>query len=279
MNKMYRLPLLAMLWVMLSSVAYAQVVRVQSISVLPVPEQLLTATGKVAGVAPNGKYVLLTSQSNKGLYRYTVRSKKLLRVTEDEGAGYRVRISDDSRQLTFRSRRVAAEGQQGGKMQQARLRLLSAPVSDVEAVEPPSIRVEGMHMVACLDGVEQVVAPLGEGESYLWPSVSPDRTHLLFYVAGRGAFVSDVKGNQLQFLGADMRAPRWLNDHVVIAMNDTDDGKVVTSSAIVAMDIRDGAVQQLTDAAQKMMFPYADKQGKHIACSADDGTIYWITLR
>lgn len=189
-------------------------------------------TGKVCGIEPDGRHVLLTDPTNRGLYRYTILTRRARLIDDGAGAGYRVSMSRKG--LVRRYDHVYT--------------------------------------------IPDMPRPMGENESYLWTSVSPNGEKCLFYVPGYGAFVCNMDGNELQSVG-DLHAPRWLNDHMIIAMNDEDNGMFVTRSAIVVYDISDGSRRQITDAALKLMFPYADSKGKKIACSSDDGDIYLITLR
>lgn len=120
--------------------------------------------------------------------------------------------------------------------------------------------------------------PFGEGAGYLWTSVSPDGERFLFYVSGYGAFVCRMDGSELQSIG-ELHAAQWLTNDIIVAMQDEDDGLMVTASTIVVYDLLTGKQQVLTDAALKMMYPYADGKGKTIACSTDGGDLYLIKLK
>ena len=84
---------------LMSLAASAQVLEVTSMHKLPIPAQ---AEMKVAGVSPDGDYILLTSGSNKGLQRYDVASNTLTTLSEAEGAGFNVQISKDGQEVVYR---------------------------------------------------------------------------------------------------------------------------------------------------------------------------------
>lgn len=190
---------------------------------------------------PDGRHILLTDPTNRGLYRYTVSTKRTKRLSSEPGVGYRVRVGKRGLKNTYTNDYATA--------------------------------VHRAPQVA-----ESDPQPLGQGQGYLWTSYSPSGEKYLFYVSGYGAFVCQKDGSELQRVG-ELHAAQWLTDDVIIAMEDVDDGQQVTASTIVAYDLRNGKKQALTDAALKMMYPYADSKGKKIACSSDEGDIYLITLK
>ena len=75
-----------------ATMASAQVLNVASIEKLDIPAN---ADSKIAGISPDGAYVLITSQSNAGLQQFDLASKKVIEITDAEGAGYNVEISAD----------------------------------------------------------------------------------------------------------------------------------------------------------------------------------------
>ena len=84
---------------LMSLAASAQVLEVASMHKLPIPAQ---AEMKVAGVSPNGDYILLTSGSNKGLQRYDVASNTLTTLSKAAGAGFNVQVSKDGQEVVYR---------------------------------------------------------------------------------------------------------------------------------------------------------------------------------
>lgn len=74
--------------------------------------------------------------------------------------------------------------------------------------------VRDQKMVVEMVGQETVLAPNGPDESYFWASLSPDRKHIAYYVARKGAFVCDLSGKNVKSLGW-MSAPTWMDNEMV----------------------------------------------------------------
>lgn len=82
------------------------------------------------------------------------------------------------------------------------------------------------------NGEKEILTPMGEGY-YLWVSISPDGSKLLFTKTGEGTFISDIYGTILTELGY-ANAPQWSPDaNWVVYMRDLDDGHQITESDIL----------------------------------------------
>ena len=84
---------------LVSIMASAQVLNVESVEKLNIPQN---ADSKIAGISPDGSYVLITSQSNEGLVKFDLATGKVSTITTAVGAGYNVEISADSKEVTYR---------------------------------------------------------------------------------------------------------------------------------------------------------------------------------
>ena len=144
----------------------------------------------------------------------------------------------------------------------------SAPVA--------SIHYGALHVT--VNGVTRNISPQGtEGESYLWPSVSPDGTKVLYYHVGTGAWVCNLDGSNPVRV-ARIRAAQWYNNDVVVGMQDTDNGEVFTSSKLVAVKA-DGSVRQdLTQVSSMAMYPSVAGDGSRIAYITPDGEFFILNV-
>ena len=70
---MKKILLLAVAFV--SIMASAQVLNVESVEKLSIPQN---ADSKIAGISPDGSYVLITSQSNEGLMKFDLASASVM---------------------------------------------------------------------------------------------------------------------------------------------------------------------------------------------------------
>ena len=152
-------------------------------------------------------------------------------------------------------------------MQRARSRQAVSPV----------VFIQNGELMITVGTMSKVLSPNGQGRSYLWPSLSPDGTKVLYHLAGNGTWVCNVDGTNAKRIGS-FRAPKWYNNNVVVGMNDLDNGHVVTSSEIVVYTL-DGKNQVLTNNAIMAMYPYVSADGKKIVCSTPNGEAYLINLK
>lgn len=268
---------------LVSIMASAQVLNVESVEKLNIPQN---ADSKIADISPDGSYVLITSQSNEGLVKFDLATGKVSTITTAVGAGYNVEISADSKEVTYREVTYAKDKSRltslvrqdlatakkstlvksTREMHQARVRRAIAPI----------VSIQNGELVLTVGTVTKVLSPNGQGLSYLWPSVSPDGSKIVYYVSG-SVWVCNVNGTNPQRIGK-FRAPQWYNNSVVVGMNDQDNGHYVTSSEIVAYTL-DGEKQVLTNNTIMAMYPYVSADGSKIVCSTPVGEAYLINLK
>lgn len=268
----------------ISMIANAQVLDVASVRQL----QIAAGDVQVAGISPDGTFILLTSNTHTGLQKYLLASGEMEVLSTAAGAGYNAEITADSKSVLFREKRLSANRVTTNQLVRRDLQkrtnqavgsATSSPrqlaVTKQIELGRPTVSIENQQLVLTIGGSSTVLSPCGTEQSYIWPSVSPDARHILFYVCGRGAYVCDLQGKNVQFLGRDIRAPKWYNNNVVIGMNDRDNGEVTLSSEIVAVNLQ-GATQVLTSGIDAM-YPYA-AAGK-IVCSGLNGETYLIEIK
>ena len=264
--------------------ANAQVLDVASVEQLSIP----AGDVKVAGIAPDGSYILLTSMSNQGLTKYELANGNTTVLSEAPGAGYNANISADGqtvvyRETSFDNNRMRQQALKSKNLVSGKGQVLvnntrsarKLAVNSNLIAARPTCSIEDRQLMITIGGTTTQLSPLGTDKSYIWPSISPNGHKVLFYVSGYGAFVCNLDGSNLQSLGHNVRAPKWYNDSVVIGMNDKDNGEVVTSSEIVAVSLN-GQTQVLTNGIDAM-YPYACN-GK-IVCSGLNGKTYLINVR
>ena len=74
-------------------------------------------------------------------------------------------------------------------------------------------------------GVTRSLQPVKDSDGYLWASLSPDGTRVLFEAAGRGLFVCDLNGRIVAELGEFMM-PGWYNNDYIIAMSNAGNPRI-----------------------------------------------------
>ena len=267
---------------LLTLTASAQVLEVVSMYKLPIPAK---AEMKVAGVSPNGDYILLTSGSNKGLQRYDLANQTLTSLSDAAGAGYNVQVSNNGKEIVYRETSFNRNNLRENKivrlnMYNERRNTIARAQRDMKQMVTTdahiTVTIEDRMIALTKNGKTTILAPNGNNESYIWPSVSPDGTKLCYYVCGNGCWVADIDGSNPQYIGQQCRAAKWYDNNTLVAMADEDDGHFITSSAIVVYTL-DGKKQTLTNDSMIAMYPYATKNA--IVFSTIEGETYMLNVK
>lgn len=260
-----------------------------------------------AEISPDGKMVVASTNNDRSLQKVDLTdgtSKTLVA----EGSIQSLQFTDDAQKVVYIHR-----SQDANHLQYKEVRSLDLATGEQAQLSKPSRNLNGMAVAGAnamvidnkkmqarnLKGEKLQKAPVAsvyygqlmitengntkalnpngkEGQSYLWPVVSPDGSKVVYYLANSGCYVCNIDGTGVKFLG-NLRAARWMGNDMVVGMRDADDGEVVTESAIVAMDLN-GNEQVLTGSDVIAMYPApAEKAGK-IAFSTEAGELYVINV-
>ena len=243
---------------------------------------------RLAGISPDGSYILTTTLTNKGLKQVNLETGQTKLLTDNPGAGFQPHISADGRSIVCKKvsfderlmRQTALDVLDLEKGTQKQLRAPAREIREGDGKDRPEVFIEDMQLMVTIDGVTKNLSPNGidDETSYIWPSLSPNGKRILYYVCGVGAYVCDLEGKEVKFIAHDCRAPQWYDDETIIGMNDQDDGKMLLSSSIMAYTL-DGKVQELTDSSKVLMYPQCCAQKGLIVCSAANGEIFVLRTK
>ena len=279
----------------------AQVLEVTSIDKVNLLER-----AAVAAISPQGDYLLLTSATNQGLIKYDLTTNESRVLSTASSAGHNVKISPDGqtvvyRESTFNNKHLRQSSLKSVNLTTGATQELVKPTRDLQgysvdatsaaavnkgkysskaigaakAQKVPVLSIDKGQLMITINGKTRQLSPNGTQFSYMWPSLSPDGTKVLFYQAAHGAYVCDLDGSNVRKVG-QMRAPVWYDNNTIVGMMDKDDGEFIYASTIVAATL-DGATQVLTDDATIAMYPHATA-GK-IAFSTPAGEAYIINVK
>jgi len=258
--------------------------------------------------SPDGTKLFLTTQSYDGIWEYTIPKKSLRQITSEQGAGYEFSVAPDGQRVAYRrqvreqgrvvrqdvvtrnlqsgSARVVASGKNLSIPQFSRKgvvyaasgrTLVNAPAPDPQDVG--ILGIENTKIVLQRNGRKVLLDPLGNG-SYIWPSLSPDKTRILAHDITAGTFVCDLDGKILARLGK-CNAPTWTRDgRWVVYMDDRDDGHRLLSSEISCVSA-DGTTRGRLAATggRMLMYPQCSPLEDRIACTTPEGEIFMITYK
>ena len=284
---------------------WAQVFNVASL----VPVELPSDVGsKVVAISGQGDFLLLTTDNNSGLTKLDLNTGKAQNITRAAGAGYDARVSPDGKRVVYRENSFTP-----GHLRMVSLRSINLESGQHNELVAPTRSLQGMalnnqaalpvtrgqvaakgfegkasaknavvlsinnrQLMISRNGKTRNLSPNGKDKSYLWPSLSPDGTKILYYVGAEGAFVCNLDASNVKPLGM-MRAPQWWDDSTVVGMYDQDDGEFVYASRIVATNLK-GDKQTLTPDSLIAMYPKVSAQAGKIAFSTPNGKAYIINV-
>lgn len=287
---------------------FGQMVFAQHIDVLSIKIVDKTASGGYYHpvFSPTHQYLLTTDVSYKGLKQISLLNGEIKNITDEPGAGYGVRISNDGSAIMYRKNELVNNLKysslmlhqlKAGTKQQlvspTREQLVTAfsvnkpfyvkgtklnrqSVALSELI--PVTQTEDRKLVLYNKGIRKVLTPNGINESYFWSSVSPDFTRIVYTVAGKGTFVCDMNGLNVKSLGK-LSAPKWLNNNWVVGMDDKDNGEFITASSIIAVSVNAKSRQVLTQGTEMIaLYPAASADAKQIAFCTEKGQLYLMNI-
>lgn len=134
------------------------------------------------------------------------------------------------------------------------------------------------HLDVTVNGKTTSIDPQGRG-SYIWPSISPDGTKVVYWLVGSGCYVCNLDGSDSKRLGRHLLAPVWAGNDVIIGMAEKDgQAQQIEASTIMAHRLSDNATQALTTDDFIARFPVASADASRVAFTTLDGQIYIMNL-
>ena len=296
---------ISILWAV---VAQAQILNVSSVERLAVPSGEGTIMQAV-GISPQGSYLLLSSDTKQGLVKWDLATGGMSTLTSDAGAGSEVCISEDGSQvvygeITYKNKRrhesvkaidlntnkkqtlvkqtrnlqgFTIENGTAATVTDGNVKLHAVKKGASKAMTRPVLSHHHLKLYLTQNGVTKMFAPNGADERYIWASLSPNGSRVLYYVSGHGAFVCDIDGSHVTSMG-NLTAPKWWDDNTIVGMNEVDDEYHVIASSIVARSL-DGQQQVLTGDDVIATYPLPCRESGKIAFSTPDGNIYLIHVK
>ncbi|MDP2303856.1 MAG: hypothetical protein Q8N03_15680 [Ignavibacteria bacterium] len=258
-------------------------------------------------ISPDGK-IFFSSQGYKGIFYLEKETKRIININDELGAGYEFTFSPDGKNVIYRSDRyinglkystlkeqnlttkevrILQEESRHMDVPQVlndgkivygiddRLQILASDrVSkvDITLLNEPVVKAVNNEIIIYNNGIRRTVQPQGE-RYYVWTSLSPDKTKLLFYAVGKGTFISDLNGKILVELG-DIRSPQWSpNGNWISYMLDEDDGEIVLSSDIKIIS-HDGKISHQITSTDQIKEIYPVWNDSNLVYADSDGIIY-----
>lgn len=255
-------------------------------------------------LSPDGQKVLFTQSDYEGLNVYDIADDVVTPLASDQLAGFSPAFSKDGKSVYFLSqtrenmlvyREMKSVNLDGTGMStvMGKSRGMLHPVAvdgGVVTVSDNGRKLKaksnggtyaysaGKKIVVVKNGIEKKIAPVPTKYTYIWESLSPDGTKILFYAGGKGAYICDLDGNLVAELGK-YTSPAWCGNDYVVAVNATHDGHQYETSQIVLLKVDGSYKKELTAPVSMSMHPTASASGDRLTYNTIDGRLFLMDLR
>ncbi len=102
-------------------------------------------------------------------------------------------------------------------------------------------------------GVTRALQPVKDSNGYLWASLSPDGTKVMFEAVSRGLVVCDLNGTIISELGQFLM-PSWYNDEYIIAMSNVGNVRL-NGSRIWLMSVDGEVIKPISPKEERAVQP------------------------
>ena len=253
-------------------------------------------------LSSDGSQLLFSDCNFKGLRLYDFNDNVVVKVSNEDRAGFDATFSPDGKEIYFvtqtcdgirnlrqvkkydiASRQTAEMTKQG--------RVVGRPVATTKGFAASvdgkmmvtdnvatRVRTEGAQLFITQNGVEKAYTPIENCVGYIWASLSPDGSKVMFFAAAHGIVITDLNGKILAMPG-NYEAPVWYGDNHIVAMNATNDGYNYHSSQIVLLTVDGSQKQELTKPESMTMNPTASFVASKIVYATIDGRLYQMNLK
>ena len=124
-------------------------------------------------------------------------------------------------------------------------------------------------------GNTRTLQPIRDSNGYLWASLSPDGTRVMFQAASHGLIVCDLGGRVIADLG-EFLMPCWYNNDYIIAMSNSGNVRL-TGSRIWLLAVDGSVYKPLTPTEERAVQPMV-ANGKVVYTIQYEGTVKQLEL-
>lgn len=266
------------------------------------PQQLMKGTQSEAYypvLSVDGSKLLYTGDHYQGLKMYSFDDQSSVTISNEEGAGYQPSFSGNQKvfyavknngtslknvveyNINKETTQLLASSEvQLNAIKTIRSRSVSETAKSIKGIkknESIYVYTNGSNVIVGINGVEKSYSPVPSQAGYIWSSLSPDGTKVLFFAAGEGIVVMDLNGKVLNKLG-NYQSPVWYGNDYIVAQNAKDDGHQYSSSQILLIKTDGSIKKELTSPTSMAMYPSTSVEANKVVYNTIDGRIYMINV-
>lgn len=238
-------------------------------------------------LSPDGNTLLFSSQDHTGLSAMNLNDKSVIVIDDAAAAGFCPVFSSDGKTVVYRT----ADNIDGLTYRDVRSFRLDSDAS-AQIIRPMNRSDENLNRIAgdtdyayadyrtikvCRNGNLVEISPLAEAHSYLWASISPDGTKLLFTEPFTGVYVCNIDGTDARRIAAKGDFAAWADNSIITYVDSKDDGYVIVSSRLCAYDLESGRSLVITPA--DVIVGEATAAAGKAVFSTLAGQLYSVTLK
>lgn len=274
--------------------SFAQV-KIISQKIIPLPK---TENWHKPIFSKNGNALYFTNDSFGGIWKYDLTKNKLNKISGDAGSGYQFSISEDEKNISYRTTNnigneriqkiISIDLNNLKKNTKAQSNDLTTPkyignelwyLNNSKKQEPKInssnfelLGIEKGKIYLLINGKRIKFDPIENGE-YIWASLSPSNEFILAYETSIGTFIANKNGEVISKLGRK-NSPVWVNNNWILFMDDKDDGEKLISSdlKIISFDGKNEIYLAETKSIHEM-YPSVNQLTNQIVSSTSDGQI------
>ncbi len=266
---------------LLATLAVTAASQAQNVTVSP-SKVLVDTTHEAAffpTLSPDGTKLLYSTTDATVLRMMDLNTRQVYRVSSEWGSGFDAKFGPDGKiyyvtmqrrgnNLIYRTGKSFEIGVGRTctvvKPQHGAVRVLTATDGIAVVGEKRSYKskrnvgtyvwTEGDKLMLSENGKIRTMQPVAESSGYLWASLSPDGTKIVFNAARRGTFVVDLTGRVIAHLDYYLM-PCWFNNDYIVAQN-SGHGSYHKAGSQIFLVKADGTFSQgITDPAEGAIQP------------------------
>lgn len=238
-------------------------------------------------LSPDGTTLLFSSDNHTGLKMLRLGESEIITLDDAPGAGFCPVFSTDGKAVIYQTaqmcdgllnRDIRSYSLESGKIKEL------SPMSrqDINLLE-----VSGADNYVYADiekiniknnGSTTSIQPVIDAHSYLWASLSPDCSQLVFVEPFQGVFVCDLNGNNLRKIASKGAFPSWASNNLITFIVSHDDGYVILDSVLKIYDLDTDITLDLTSDEMKIGESSSAANGS-VIYSTLEGDVYQITVK